>query len=320
MVEKSAQRVVNYIYNYKPIINYGALFSDGTERFRSPAEPKSGDTVTIRFRTARDNVDYVYLLYNGQRLRMDKTDGDKLFDYYSVTLPPLMERGYYHFEIGSGNVTIYYNKLGIVKDTDRQYAFELIPDFYVPAWAKGAVFYQIFVDRFNNGDPKNDVLSDEYTYIGTNAKKVENWSKTPDAVDVGNFYGGDLQGVIDKLDYLRAGGRCSTLAMLGANLLKIKPSIIVNNNDGSMTLGKKYRGRLDRVLIQYVDEQLAAFDNIRTDKIFVTHAGIGDEYVKLVYDYLASKNIFDEIFITTASCTISSHCGPGTLGILFMTE
>ncbi len=126
--------------------------------------------------------------------------------------------------------------------------------------------------------------------------------------------------VIDKLDYLRAGGRCSTLAMLGANLLKIKPSIIVNNNDGSMTLGKKYRGRLDRVLIQYVDEQLAAFDNIRTDKIFVTHAGIGDEYVKLVYDYLASKNIFDEIFITTASCTISSHCGPGTLGILFMTE
>ena len=56
MVEKSAQRVVNYIYNYKPIINYGALFSDGTERFRSPAEPKSGDTVTIRFRTARDNV------------------------------------------------------------------------------------------------------------------------------------------------------------------------------------------------------------------------------------------------------------------------
>jgi alpha-glucosidase len=221
MVEKSAQRVVNYIYNYKPIINYGALFSDGTERFRSPAEPKSGDTVTIRFRTARDNVDYVYLLYNGQRLRMDKTDGDKLFDYYSVTLPPLMERGYYHFEISSGNVTIYYNKLGIVKDTDRQYAFELIPDFYVPAWAKGAVFYQIFVDRFNNGDPKNDVLNDEYTYIGTNVKKVENWSKTPDAVDVGNFYGGDLQGVIDKLDYL---------ADLGIDAIYFNPLFVSPSN------------------------------------------------------------------------------------------
>ncbi len=126
--------------------------------------------------------------------------------------------------------------------------------------------------------------------------------------------------VIDKLDYLRAGGRCSALAMLGANLLRIKPSIFVDNKDGSMTVGKKYRGKLDNVLLQYVDEQLAAFENIRTDKIFITHAGIGDDHVKVVFDYLKAKNIFDEIFITTASCTISSHCGPGTLGILFMTE
>ena len=126
--------------------------------------------------------------------------------------------------------------------------------------------------------------------------------------------------VIDKLDYLRAGGRCSALAMLGANLLKIKPSIFVNNEDGSMTVGKKYRGNLDKVLIQYVDDQLAAYPDIRTDKIFITHAGIGDDHVKVVYDYLKSMNKFDEIFITTASCTISSHCGPGTLGILFMTE
>lgn len=126
--------------------------------------------------------------------------------------------------------------------------------------------------------------------------------------------------VIDKLDYLRAGGRCSTLAVLGANLLKIKPSIFVNNKDGSMTVGKKYRGKLDNVLIQYVDEQLAAFDNIRTDKIFITHAGIGEDHVKVVYDYMKAKNIFKEMYVTTASCTISSHCGPGTLGILFMTE
>ncbi len=126
--------------------------------------------------------------------------------------------------------------------------------------------------------------------------------------------------VIDKLDYLRAGGRCSALAAFGANLLRIKPSIFVNNKDGSMTVGKKYRGKLDNVLLQYVDEQLAAYENIRTDKIFITHAGIGDEHVKVVYDYLSSKKLFSEIFITRASCTISSHCGPGTLGILFMTE
>ena len=126
--------------------------------------------------------------------------------------------------------------------------------------------------------------------------------------------------VIDKLDYLRAGGRCSTLAMLGANLLRIKPSIFVDNSDGSMTVGKKYRGRLENVLIQYIDEQLASYDNIRKDKVFITHAGIGEKYVKLCYDHVLSKGYFDEIFITTASCTISSHCGPGTLGILFMTE
>lgn len=127
--------------------------------------------------------------------------------------------------------------------------------------------------------------------------------------------------VVDKLDYLRAGGRCSTLAMLGANLLRIKPSIYVDNNkDGSMTVGKKYRGKLENVLLQYVDEQLSAYENIRKDKIFITHGGIGEEYIKIVYDHLKSRDYFENIYVTTASCTISSHCGPGTLGILFMTE
>ena len=126
--------------------------------------------------------------------------------------------------------------------------------------------------------------------------------------------------VIDKLDYLRAGGRCSTLAMLGANLLQLKPSIEVNNNDGSMTVGKKYRGKLENVLIQYVHEQLDKYENIRNDKIFITHAGIGDKYVEIVKNELDKLHYFTEIFIERASCTISSHCGPGTLGILFMTE
>ena len=203
MVEQSSQSVFNYIYSYKPIINYGALFSDGTERFRSPAEPKTGDEVTLRFRTAIDNIDYVYVVYNGQRLRMEKTETDKLFDYYSITLPPLSGRGYYYYEISSGNVTIYYNKLGIVRDVDEEYSFTLLPDFYVPEWAKGAVFYQIYVDRFCNGDPSNDVLTNEYKYIGRPVNHVDDWNKIPDAMDVGNFYGGDLQGVMNKLDYLK---------------------------------------------------------------------------------------------------------------------
>ncbi len=126
--------------------------------------------------------------------------------------------------------------------------------------------------------------------------------------------------IINKLNYLRAGGRCSTLAMLGANLLQLKPCIEVDNKDGSMTVGKKYRGKLDNVLLQYVDEKLSEYENIRYDKIFITHAGIGEDHVQVVYNYIKNKNMFENIYVTTASCTISSHCGPGTLGILFMTQ
>lgn len=126
--------------------------------------------------------------------------------------------------------------------------------------------------------------------------------------------------IIDKLDYLRAGGRCSTLAMLGANLLKLKPCIEVKNSDGSMSVEKKYRGKLEQVLVQYVQDKLSQFENIREDKIFITHGGIGEKYVNIVKQELQKSGNFQEIFIERASCTISSHCGPGTLGILFMTE
>lgn len=126
--------------------------------------------------------------------------------------------------------------------------------------------------------------------------------------------------VVDKLNYLRAGGRCSALAALGANLLSIKPRIDVNNADGSMTVGKKYRGKFKNVLATYVEEQLNLYDNISNERIFITHAGVDDEICNYVYDLIKEKNYFKEIHITRASCTISSHCGPGTLGILFMTE
>ena len=87
-----------------------------------------------------------------------------------------------------------------------------------------------------------------------------------------------------------------------------------------MTVGKKYRGKLEKVLMNYVHDQLKIYDNIRPDKIFITHAGIGQKYVDIVKEELDKLHYFDEIFIERASCTISSHCGPGTLGILFMTE
>ena len=127
--------------------------------------------------------------------------------------------------------------------------------------------------------------------------------------------------VLDRLDFMHAGGRCSAIAMLGANLLSLKPSIEVqNDNGGSMVVGKKYRGKYDKVLIQYMEDTLAKYPDIGTDRVFITHAGANKEYVDAVYEALKKKGIFKEIHITRASCTISSHCGPNTLGVLFMTK
>lgn len=127
--------------------------------------------------------------------------------------------------------------------------------------------------------------------------------------------------VLDTLEFLKAGGRCSALAAFGANLLGLKPCIKVNNaENGAMGVGKKYRGKYEKVLLEYVDDTLAAYDNIKTDRVFITYSSIDNELDKKVYEHLKAKGIFKEIFITRASGTISSHCGPNTLGILFMTE
>ena len=122
--------------------------------------------------------------------------------------------------------------------------------------------------------------------------------------------------VVDKLDYLVQGGRCSSAAALGANLLKLKPCIEVV--DGRMKVGKKYRGNYDKVLLQYVRERLDGRDDLALDRIFVTHTPCRPETVEAVKAEIQTYAPFSEIIETTAGCTISSHCGPNTLGILFL--
>jgi DegV family protein with EDD domain len=126
----------------------------------------------------------------------------------------------------------------------------------------------------------------------------------------------DASFVIDKLDYLHKGGRCSALAMLGANVLKLKPCIEVKN--GKMGVGKKYRGKYGSVLKEYVAERLADIDNIDLDRVFVTHAGVDMEIVNAVVEQVKQTAPFKEVFMTRAGCTISSHCGADTLGVLFV--
>ena len=125
----------------------------------------------------------------------------------------------------------------------------------------------------------------------------------------------DANFVIDTLEYLYKGGRCSALAAFGANLLKLKPCIEVKN--GKMDVGKKYRGNIDSVLQTYVSDRLTGAD-IDGTRVFITHGGISDEIKAQVREKVESFGLFDEILETRAGCTVSSHCGPNTLGVLFI--
>lgn len=124
--------------------------------------------------------------------------------------------------------------------------------------------------------------------------------------------------LIDRLDYMHKGGRCSSVAALGANLLKIKPCIGVI--DGKMTVTDKFRGRLERAIEKYVKERLKDRKDLRTDRIFITHSLIDPEIVAVARETIKKYASFEQIIETDAGCTVSCHCGPGTLGILFITK
>ena len=217
----NAERIHDYIYDLKPVINVGGLFSDGSEYYRIPQEPGINDQVKVRFRTCADNADEVYLIYNGEELVMSVEESDDLFDYYTAVIPAGEKYISYYFEVHSGCVTCYYNRIGVQKNVNPDYNFEICPGFDVPDWAKGAVFYQIYVDRFCNGDPSNDVLDNEYCYIDSPTRQVKDWYEYPANMDVGRFYGGDLQGVKDKLDYLQD---------LGVDVIYFNPLFVSPSN------------------------------------------------------------------------------------------
>ena len=196
-------RAQEYINKMRPVFNKRALYSDETAQYRTPMEPEPGDIVTVRFRTLKNNVDAVYFISGTIRKEMKVEKSREGFDYYAIQIPVGSEPIHYYFEIRAGKIVCYYNELGVTRQLQEQYSFGIIPGFHTPDWAKGAVMYQIFVDRFYNGDSSNDVLTNEYFYISSHSRRIEDWSKIPDNMDVNNFYGGDLQGVMDKLDYLQ---------------------------------------------------------------------------------------------------------------------
>ena len=212
---------MRYVSLMRPIFRKRAVFSDESKFYRSPAEPKPGDNVTIRLRTMKNNIDAAYFISGSQRMAMHRAESGGGFDFYEIVIPVGTETIYYYFELQVEASACYYNKMGITRDLSERNCFRIVPGFSTPEWSHGAVMYQIYTDRFCNGDTSGDVQTREYVYLNEYAHKVTNWNTPPEAMDVRNFYGGDLEGIRQKLDYLQD---------LGVEVLYLNPIFVSPSN------------------------------------------------------------------------------------------
>ena len=203
-------------------MNREAIFSDGTADYRIPMEPEVGEQVQIILRTARDDIRNACLRTDGDdRVLMLKFAADDRFDYYRTTVRMNETEFSYYFEITDGAEVVYFDRFGVSEDVRPTYRFRIKPGFSTPDWAKGAVMYQILVDRFADGDETNDVVDNEYHYISRHVHRVPDWNKYPQEFDVTEFYGGDLEGVRQKLDYIKS---------LGVEVIYFNPIFVSPSN------------------------------------------------------------------------------------------
>lgn len=249
--------------------------------------------ITLGDKTYRDGVDidpdfiYAYHKEHGILPKTSAANISEMVDFFA----PFVEEGYaiVHFNISSKLSSTYQNSL---------IAAEEFEDVYVVDTA-----------NLSTGEGLLVMKAAEMAAEGKEAKEIfDTINALVPCVDA-SF-------VIDNLEYLHKGGRCSALAALGANLLKLKPCIQVK--DGSMGVCKKYRGKYLQTLLEYVEDRLSDLSDIDLNRVFVTHAGCDPEIVEEVRALVAKKAPFKEILVTRAGCTVSSHCGANTLGVLFV--
>ena len=249
--------------------------------------------ITLDNQTYLDGVDidpdFIYK-YHEEHGILPKTSAANITDMIEF-FKPYVEEGYeiVHFTISSKMSSTYQNSLLAAEEFDGVYVVD--------------------TGNLSTGEGLLIMKAAEMAKEGKKAKEIY------DAVTALVPYV-DASFVIDSLEYLHKGGRCSALAALGANLLKLKPCIEVKN--GSMGVGKKYRGKYIQTLEEYVKERLGDYSDIDLDRVFVTHAGCDKEIVDTVTSLVKKTAPFKEILITRAGCTISSHCGRNTLGVLFL--
>ena len=202
-------------------MNLNLFFSDGTKEYRNPVDVKAGDNVTVRFRVPAGYPAAPILHMERGCIRMRLAEAGRKFDYYKGTITVGNRQEWYYFSFTLDNNIYYYDRSGVTEHATEEFYFRLTPDFYVPEWAKGAIMYQIYIDRFCNGDKHNDVQTGEYTYIGTPVEQIKEWNTPVANLDVGRFYGGDLAGVRKKLDYLQD---------LGVDVIYFNPLFVSPSN------------------------------------------------------------------------------------------
>ncbi len=250
-------------------------------------------TVTMADKNYLDGVDikpddiYAHVAQGGG---LPKTSANNIGQYQEAFEGYLKEYdAVIHLNISSGFSSCYQNACLAAEDFENVY----------------------IIDSFNlsTGHGLLVMKAAEFAESGMEAAKIaEVLRETTARVDA-SF-------ILDKLEYLKMGGRCSAAAALGANLLKLKPCIEVK--DGKMGVGKKYRGAFEKCLRDYITDRLADRDDLELDRVFITHSGVCEEWLKIAEETVRELQPFKDICITRAGCTISSHCGPDTIGVLYI--
>ena len=249
--------------------------------------------VTLGDKAYQDGVDihpddiYKYHEENGVLPKTSAANVDDMMNFFE----PLVKEGYeiIHFTISSAMSSTYQNSCIAADEFDG--------------------IYVVDTANLSTGEGLLIMKAAEWVALGLSAKEV--YDKVTELIPRV-----DASFVIDSLEYLHKGGRCSALAALGANLLKLKPCIEVTS--GTMGVSKKYRGKYSETLKQYVADRLSDYSDIDLSRVFVTHAGCDEEIVNQVVEQVKATAPFEELIISRAGCTVSAHCGRNTLGVLYI--
>ncbi len=232
-VSSSGLRTALRAASYDNHVEWDGLFHDQGPLYDSALEPTCKTPITPRFRTYHNDVTSVNIKYFDTADRrfhlvpmmFASNDATGIFDIWRGTIPASCSIKTYRFQVNDGSATVWYDADGPNSSELPYDDFYVLPNFVTPSWAKSGVMYQIFPDRFFNGDPGNDVQTDQYVYLGAPTEHKA-WGETPYA-DSGYanktvFFGGDLQGIDQKLGYIKN--------TLGANIVYLNPIFLAPSN------------------------------------------------------------------------------------------